>query len=118
MKQYITYFFGIAIIGILVWMNISQKNRFNRIEMLNESLIQKAKKDVANREKQIKNDSLVIMAKFDSLQTRIRITESELTKENKNLKKQLNDIRKIKSVGDFNRYNDSLSKFIQSMRHE
>lgn len=117
-RELIIYFAIGSIIGVFVFYTNSQNNRLDASNRLNESLIHKFKKTIADNEIRIKNDSLSIVIKIDSLNKKIADTELKMINQQRIFKKQLDDIKKIKTVGDFSNYNDSLELFIQSMRHE
>jgi hypothetical protein len=117
-KELFIYFAIASIILVLVIYTNSQKTRMDASTRLNDALIHKFEKTIADKDKRIKNDSLSIVIKIDSLKRKISDTELQMVIQQKKFKKQIDDIKKIKTVGDFSNYNDSLELFIQSMRHE
>lgn len=104
----------ILISGLLIYRSIYLGNQLKTETDISNGIIEEIKQRNEARLSEIKKDSINGAKKIDSLNTFITTSNKEHEKEIYKYQSVISKIKKINYVSDFNAYNDSLLRYIQS----
>jgi len=104
----------ILISGFFIYRTYSSRSELNAEKSINDRLIKEYNAKLDDKEAKLIKDSVLHFNKIDSMTNEIKTLNKVLNNDRIKHKKELDKLKTIRFVGDFNAYNDSLLNFIRT----